>query len=266
MRGDSRAAVVVSSSPLLVACYCEDLDGVCVLQFDKSLVSEYDLNVGSRLLLSLKLYVSDDPTYLAPDIVGKTPADSSYVNFWPVVADFVSDDTSRIATRKNEISESEYARCQAMGEAHLLTFGLAARDGRPDRSDRPCFIEFLPQTETMAQQPSEFEPLLLKQGDQPTTETDPSIWRRISFFASRYLKLWMLICPVIIFFLGKELSPESIGMLFWPLVILFLASLFFGLGYYCFTAMGKLRYVAIPLLLVVVLLIAAAGIGSFFFE
>lgn len=41
--GDSRAAVVVSVSPLLVACYCDDLDGVCLLRFPDSLAAGHRL-------------------------------------------------------------------------------------------------------------------------------------------------------------------------------------------------------------------------------
>ena len=50
MYGDSRAAVVVSLSPLLVAAYTDELDCVAMLRFPDELVTEYKLVRYSRLL------------------------------------------------------------------------------------------------------------------------------------------------------------------------------------------------------------------------
>ena len=49
------AAVVLSVSPLLVACYCSDIDGVCVLRFHDDLASEHDLKPGDHMLTILNL-------------------------------------------------------------------------------------------------------------------------------------------------------------------------------------------------------------------
>src|SRR5687767_13892162 len=48
--GDSRAAVVMKINPLLVAAYTDELDCVAILRFDDSLVAEFDLTPGTRLL------------------------------------------------------------------------------------------------------------------------------------------------------------------------------------------------------------------------
>jgi hypothetical protein len=48
--GDSRAAVVVATDPLLVAAYTDELDCVALLRFSEDLVDEYSLKVGTRLL------------------------------------------------------------------------------------------------------------------------------------------------------------------------------------------------------------------------
>src|SRR5579884_1143605 len=53
--GDTRAAVVISTDPLLVAAYSDDLDCVVVLKFPAEFVDEYQLHVGSRLL-TVNLY------------------------------------------------------------------------------------------------------------------------------------------------------------------------------------------------------------------
>lgn len=48
--GDSRAAVVMSVKPILVAAYSDELDGVVILKFPCWLAKEHDLRVGDRLL------------------------------------------------------------------------------------------------------------------------------------------------------------------------------------------------------------------------
>src|SRR5580698_1215941 len=48
--GDSRAAVCVSTNPLLIAAYSDELDCVAMLRFPEFLIGEYSLAVGARLL------------------------------------------------------------------------------------------------------------------------------------------------------------------------------------------------------------------------
>jgi hypothetical protein len=140
VHGDSRAAVVLSVSPLLVACYCDDLDGVCVLRFPDVLADEHRLQAGDPLLTVLNSMCLSRPVrreQIARDLVQGDRANPRYVNFWPLVAEYVSKDRETIAARKEQIASVEYARCQALGEEHLRRFRGAARDGRPDRSMQP---------------------------------------------------------------------------------------------------------------------------------
>src|SRR5262249_51250149 len=48
--GDSRAAIVVCTAPLLVAAYSDELDCIAMLRFPNTFAEEYKLWVGSRLL------------------------------------------------------------------------------------------------------------------------------------------------------------------------------------------------------------------------
>jgi hypothetical protein len=138
MNGDSRAAIVLSISPLLVASYCDDLDGVCVLRFSERLVEEHGLQVGSRLVTVLNGQCLTQPAtaeQIAPDLIRGDRGNPRYVDFWPLIAEFLSDETVPIEERKKKISEAEYERCRLFGEEHLRRFGGIARDGRPDRSE-----------------------------------------------------------------------------------------------------------------------------------
>src|SRR5262249_20807501 len=84
IHGDSRAAVVVSTSPLLVACYSDDLDGVCVLRFDEELAEEHHLRAGSRLVTVLNAHCTPQPGQekVACDLVQGSGANPFYINLW----------------------------------------------------------------------------------------------------------------------------------------------------------------------------------------
>ena len=132
--GDSRAACVVSVEPLLVAAYTDELDCVAVLCFPDWLVEGHDLKVGSRLL-TVNTYMHGEDT--ASDLVEGPESLKQYVNFFPVIAEFVSDDHQRIAARKKQISGKEWQRCHDMGRDYVRRFQNRWRDGSPRASFDP---------------------------------------------------------------------------------------------------------------------------------
>jgi len=141
IHGDSRAAIVLRVFPLLVASYCDDLDGVCVLRFPDDLVIEYELNPGTKLVTVLNSWCMPIGLQLgqvARDLALGGRGNPCYLNFWPLIADFLSDDVEKVAARKEQISAREYERCRLLGEEHLRLFNGLARDGRPDRSMHPA--------------------------------------------------------------------------------------------------------------------------------
>jgi hypothetical protein len=133
--GDSRAACVVSIEPLLVAAYTDELDCVAMLCFPSWLVEEHALKLGSRLLtVNSYAYGSEVVADLEPG-----PNDlNQYVNFFPVIAEFVSDDGQRIAERKTAIASEEWQRCQSMGRDYLQRNQGQWRNGSPLHSIKPC--------------------------------------------------------------------------------------------------------------------------------
>ncbi|WP_254508216.1 hypothetical protein [Anatilimnocola floriformis] len=137
LHGDGRAAIVLSSSPLRIACYCDDSDAVCVLGFQDREVGPVALREGDRLLTVLNSYTGQGND-VAADLVRGDRANPDYINFWPLIAELLSDDVSEIERRKTAISSAEYARCRSMGEEHLRRLPGAVRDGRPDRSLYPA--------------------------------------------------------------------------------------------------------------------------------
>lgn len=132
-QGDSRAAVVVSVAPLVVAAYTDELDCVALLRFPEQLTAEYRLGVGSRLLTVNRYFQGGErPGDLVPG-----PRDTQqYTNYTPIIADFLATDRGRVERRKAAIGEDEWARAMEMGR-ELWGRGMRPRDGRPLHCGRP---------------------------------------------------------------------------------------------------------------------------------
>ena len=133
--GDSRAAVVVSLYPLLVAAYTDELDCVAILSFPQEFVQAYRLSMGTRLL-TVNTYKRDLPR--DPDLIPGPNMIERWTGFHPIIAEFVSDDLDRINTRKRQITDNEWQRTLAMGRQYLERRPGFARDGRPVLSSIPA--------------------------------------------------------------------------------------------------------------------------------
>lgn len=125
---DSRAAVVLSVSPLLVAAYTDEMDCVAVLEFPDELSAEYRLREGSRLL-TVNSYGHRDA--LQRDLIPGPNHTGRFTMLNPLIADFVTDDVERLTSRKEQISADEWQRAYRMGRAYLKQLPRVARDGRP---------------------------------------------------------------------------------------------------------------------------------------
>lgn len=86
-----------------MAAYSSDFDAVVVLQFDPRTLDTY-VQVGSRVL-TVNTYHRGN--VLARDIVCGPYGSLTWVNFHPVIADFVAADAARVERRKATISETE---------------------------------------------------------------------------------------------------------------------------------------------------------------
>jgi hypothetical protein len=139
LHGDSRAAVVISTDPLLIAAYTDELDCVALLEYSEELadelVDEYSLRPGKRLL-TVNTYKREDTFDDDLDIGPRNL--KRWTGFHPIIADFVSEDSRRIARRIQEIGEAEYQRARAMGQAYVNEHPGVARDGRPCYASLPA--------------------------------------------------------------------------------------------------------------------------------
>lgn len=141
--GDSRAACVVSLKPLLVAAYTDEIDCVVLLNFPDWAAKEQNLKVGDRLL-TVNAYTSGD--YFADDLKAGPLQLGQYGNYFPIIAEMVSDDSHRIEERKKAIKEEEWSRCRQMGFEALREAPNRWRNGSP-------FWSILPNSQPVVKKP-----------------------------------------------------------------------------------------------------------------
>lgn len=126
--GDSRAALVISANPLLIAAYTDEMDCIAMLSFDSKFADEYELKVNSRML-TVNTYWRG--LRLSKDLSQGARATGRYNNFAPFIAEFFTDDLDQVERRKIEICESEWQRTVCLATEYISKHGLKARDGRP---------------------------------------------------------------------------------------------------------------------------------------
>lgn len=141
--GDSRAALVVSTSPVLVSVYTDEMDCTCLYRFPDEYAGWFSLRRGQRLLAVLTFGYGKK---LVRDLENGPRACYRYANFQALIGDFRSDDVERLEERKQTLEPDEWPRCVAMTKAYLRQFGHAARDGRLPYVSDPANIDRAPET------------------------------------------------------------------------------------------------------------------------
>jgi hypothetical protein len=99
-----------------------------MLSFPHWLVEEHDLKTGDRLL-TVNTYSRGQR--IAPDLIAGPRQRGRWVNFYPIIAEFFSDDVQRIQKRKARIAEKEWTRCAQMGRERLSSSPARWRNGSP---------------------------------------------------------------------------------------------------------------------------------------
>jgi len=129
--GDSRAAVVVQTAPsILVAAYTDELDCLVILRFPSFVKQFYQLEKGTRLL-TVNTYTCGIRT--ARDLRPGLLNTHRYCNYFPIIAEFLSNDIEYIERRKEEILDDEWQRISTFMLQHLSAkkSKFRARNGSP---------------------------------------------------------------------------------------------------------------------------------------
>lgn len=132
--GDRSPAIVVSESPLYVAAYSEEQDGIVMLEFASDAVPEQLVKIGTNLV-TLNFDYSTKFGSLARDLAPGPSSSRRWVNFLPLIGDFLSADHGRLRELRESIPGEWWKRLHAM--AARYDFGNGVRDGRPEFAAQP---------------------------------------------------------------------------------------------------------------------------------
>lgn len=125
--GDIQPALVLSTAPLLVACYSDDMDAVAMLCFPEELGRKMGWTVGRQLIVvaayNTPIMKANKDLDCGPRNCGKFKA------YAPVIADLYTDNTERLERKKREIPQELWDYTAALGRQYLLNHPGIARDG-----------------------------------------------------------------------------------------------------------------------------------------
>lgn len=136
--GDAQPAVVMSAQPLLVAAYTTEIDCVAMLEFPPELAREHSLSVQDGLMTVNVYWTYEDMEgKVDPDLFPGKSARGIYASFYPLIAEFVSEDTALIEEMKASFSKYERHRVWQLGEKYRKKHAKWIRDGRPGYAHLP---------------------------------------------------------------------------------------------------------------------------------
>jgi hypothetical protein len=135
-KGDTRAAGVISLSPLRIAAYNDDLDCVVMLQFPQEFALIFDLKIGTQLL-TVNTFGFEEK--VQGDLITGPLNSNVFQVVSPIIADFLVEDTALLADKKNDIDDEEWAKMFNMGRRMHRFFPSLHRDGRPGFSGKNIF-------------------------------------------------------------------------------------------------------------------------------
>ena len=128
--GDVGPALVVSTAPLRIAAYANELDAVIMLGFPEHLAD--GLSEGDRLIAVCTYAPMQGDEGYARDVIPGPKSSGQFSNAAPLIADFLSDDTHKLDThRRFGVLEQEWEYVAKLAAQYRDYFGERARDGLP---------------------------------------------------------------------------------------------------------------------------------------
>ena len=125
--GSLQPAVVASVDPGRVAAYSIELDCVVMLEYAADFLEAFGLVPGSRLLAVGMYSKGQQPA----DIVFGSGKTGGWTNYYPQIADFLSDDAERLAERKAATPAWLWQRTEELAYERLRSHPEIARSGKP---------------------------------------------------------------------------------------------------------------------------------------
>lgn len=126
--GDLSTGVVMSTSPLLVACYSDDFDAVAMYCYPAELGAKMGWSAGTRLL-TVNWYDGYGKMKKNKDLDCGPRCNNKFKTFGPLVAELYTDNSERIARKKAEIPEEMWQYTETLGRKYMEAHPGMAREG-----------------------------------------------------------------------------------------------------------------------------------------
>lgn len=135
--GDCNPAIVVTTSPVIVAAYSYDIDCVVYLFYSQYYARKYKLAAGMKLL-SVNTY--GYWKIQQSDIIRGERASGTWNAYRPLIADFLSEDLKIIKSKKESINEEYWERCRVLAKEYPTVFPDTYRLGDPYYAINPSIL------------------------------------------------------------------------------------------------------------------------------
>ncbi len=124
--GDTQPAVVISTQPLLIAAYSDEMDAVIMLTFPDNFAEKYALAVGTRLTTSNVYFTG---ARCAPDIFPGEKYTRQYADFVPIVQLFLGKKDEKIQEKIKLFNEDVWNTVTAKAADYVELHPNMCRDG-----------------------------------------------------------------------------------------------------------------------------------------
>ena len=124
--GDTQPALVTSLSPLTIAAYSDEMDGVLMLRFPDEFVDKFNLYSGMRLTTSNIYFRYEE---FPDDIMVGENFSRSYNDFLPIVQLFIGKNDKKIMEKTELFGEDVWKRVEACAALYTEKHPDLYRDG-----------------------------------------------------------------------------------------------------------------------------------------
>lgn len=131
--GDSQGAIVVKTSPLLIAAYNEDIDCIVMLRFEQKIQDKFNFKTKDKLICVNTFGSSPN---LQSDLIPGENNLGMWTEVYPIIADLISDSKIELERRKNEVGDNGYDYIWKLGNEYLVKKSGVYRNGKPFYADQ----------------------------------------------------------------------------------------------------------------------------------
>lgn len=128
LNGDTQMAKVINYSPLLIAIYSDEFDGVLILKFPDKFVEQYDLSK-SKKMVCVNSYWPKGVFSIVDDIIPGDNCSYEYRDIIPFVPLFLTDDENRCEEMTKIFSDKHWEYFEKMIKEYEKEKPEQYRDG-----------------------------------------------------------------------------------------------------------------------------------------